>query len=191
MMGLPLSMHGRVATAAKSSARPGVIWLHFQECTGCSESLLRFGLMAGHKLEETDRVYIVDIIAAPGAPGACVRYCNEDFLLKRLPLKLSPHQIGIQEMLLVSSLRGRCPKELFLLGIIPCSVEPGTALSPLLQRRLPELASQLITELAASDHVMITSARVPRRQAPAIGPHPSHRLRDPLKSAHKGNNPSD
>ena len=68
------------------------------------------GLMAGHKLEEADRVYIVDVIAAPGEPGACVRYSKEDFLLKRIPLKLSPHQIGVQEMLLVSSLRGRCPE---------------------------------------------------------------------------------
>jgi len=108
------------------------------------------GLMAGHKLEEADRVYIVDVIAAPGDPGACVRYGKEDFLLKRIPLKLSPHQIGVQEMLLVSSLRGRCPEEVFLLGVIPLSVEPGTELTPLLQRRLPELASQLVAELGVN-----------------------------------------
>jgi hydrogenase maturation protease len=108
------------------------------------------GLMAGHKLEEADRVYIVDVVAAPGEPGACVRYCKDDFMLKRIPLKLSPHQVGIQETLLISSLRGCCPEEVFLLGIIPCSVEPGTELSPLLQRRLPEIASQLMAELGAT-----------------------------------------
>ena len=53
-------------------------------------------------------------------------------------------------MLLVSSLRGRCPEEVFLLGIIPCSVEPGTELTPLLQRRLPELARQLVAELGVN-----------------------------------------
>jgi len=41
MMGLPFSMHARVAEALESPAKPPVIWLHFQECTGCSESLLR------------------------------------------------------------------------------------------------------------------------------------------------------
>ena len=107
------------------------------------------GLMAGHKLEEADRVYIVDVVAAPGELGTCIRYSKEDFLLKRIPLKLSPHQIGIQEMLLVSSLRGRCPEEIYLLGIIPCSLEPGTELSPLLRQRLPELAAQLMSELSA------------------------------------------
>ena len=41
MMGLPFSMHTRVAEAVEKNGNPSVIWLHFQECTGCSESLLR------------------------------------------------------------------------------------------------------------------------------------------------------
>lgn len=42
MLGLPYGMVSKVAEAAeKSDNRPAVIWLHFQECTGCSESLLR------------------------------------------------------------------------------------------------------------------------------------------------------
>jgi hydrogenase maturation protease len=106
------------------------------------------GLMVGHKLEEADRVYIVDTIAAPGAPGTCIRYAKEDFLLERIPIKLSPHQVGVQEMLQVSMLRGRCPAEIYLLGVIPCSLEPGTELSSLLQQRLPEIAAQLVSELS-------------------------------------------
>lgn len=41
MMGLPFPMHRQIAEAAENPNRPPVIWLHFQECTGCSESLLR------------------------------------------------------------------------------------------------------------------------------------------------------
>ena len=42
MLGLPFGMVSKVAAAAKNADnRPAVIWLHFQECTGCSESLLR------------------------------------------------------------------------------------------------------------------------------------------------------
>ena len=41
MMGLPFGMHTRVAAAMEKNGNPTVIWLHFQECTGCSESLLR------------------------------------------------------------------------------------------------------------------------------------------------------
>ncbi|MDR0454334.1 MAG: hydrogenase small subunit [Deferribacteraceae bacterium] len=43
VMGLPAAMAPKVAEAAESDKRPPVIWLHFQECTGCSESILRSG----------------------------------------------------------------------------------------------------------------------------------------------------
>jgi hydrogenase small subunit len=42
LLGLPASMVPKLAQAAQDEdKRPAVIWLHFQECTGCSESLLR------------------------------------------------------------------------------------------------------------------------------------------------------
>ena len=40
-MGLPVSAGVRIAEAITSVKRPPVIWLSFQECTGCVESLLR------------------------------------------------------------------------------------------------------------------------------------------------------
>ena len=40
-LGLPAGAEAAVAKAVESAKRPSVIWLHFQECTGCSESLLR------------------------------------------------------------------------------------------------------------------------------------------------------
>jgi hydrogenase small subunit len=40
-MGLPLSMADLIAGTVANAKRPPVIWLHFQECTGCTESLLR------------------------------------------------------------------------------------------------------------------------------------------------------
>jgi hydrogenase small subunit len=40
-MGLPKGAAAQVAEAITSKARPSVIWLHHQECTGCTESFLR------------------------------------------------------------------------------------------------------------------------------------------------------
>ena len=40
-VGLPSSAAASFASAAQAARKPSVIWLHFQECTGCSESLLR------------------------------------------------------------------------------------------------------------------------------------------------------
>ncbi len=40
-MGLPKGAEAAIAQAIASPRRPPVIWLHFQECTGCTETLLR------------------------------------------------------------------------------------------------------------------------------------------------------
>lgn len=41
LMALPPSMVPRIASALENARRPAVIWLSFQECTGCTESLTR------------------------------------------------------------------------------------------------------------------------------------------------------
>ena len=55
-MGLSQVAGLRMAEAATTQARPSVIWLHGQECTGCTESLLR----AQHPTLET---LILDLIS--------------------------------------------------------------------------------------------------------------------------------
>jgi NiFe hydrogenase small subunit HydA len=40
-LGISEAMIPKLVEAATSAQRPPVIWLHFQECTGCTETLLR------------------------------------------------------------------------------------------------------------------------------------------------------
>lgn len=40
-LGLPAAEAAEIAKGAAKGLKPSVIWLHFQECTGCTESLLR------------------------------------------------------------------------------------------------------------------------------------------------------
>jgi len=40
-VGLPATVGQKWAEAAEAGLKPSVVWLHFQECTGCTESLLR------------------------------------------------------------------------------------------------------------------------------------------------------
>ena len=108
------------------------------------------GIMVTHKLEEAERVFVLDVVEAAGSPGDILRFTKEDIMLNRLPMKLSPHQIGIQEVLFLSELRGTCPKEVTIIGAIPQSLEPGAELTPLLEGRLKEVAWRLVYELTAS-----------------------------------------
>ena len=113
------------------------------------------GIMVTHMLEAADHVYLVDVIDAPGEPGDIYRYEKADFMLGRLPVKMSPHQIGIQEVLTLSDLRERCPEKVSLFGVIPRSYEAGVELSPLLAGKLPGLAELLLGELAAAGHLIL------------------------------------
>jgi hydrogenase small subunit len=40
-MALPITMGSRIATALENQPRPATIWLNFQDCTGCTESITR------------------------------------------------------------------------------------------------------------------------------------------------------
>ncbi len=105
------------------------------------------GIMAIHEIEEVDTVYIIDVVVSSEKPGTILRYDKEAFMLNKVPVKLSPHQAGVQEMLLVSEMRGRCPAEVVLMGIVPASTEPGSELSDVLRAKLPELAGIILSEL--------------------------------------------
>lgn len=109
------------------------------------------GIMVTHKFEEADKVFLVDIVDAPGNPGDIHRYTKEEIMLNRIPVKMSPHQIGIQEMLFISELRGACPADITFYGIVPASLDAGNKLSPPLQRGLGDIARLLVNELETTD----------------------------------------
>jgi len=116
------------------------------------------GIMVTHLLEEADRVFLVDVVDAPGEPGDVFRYEKEEFLLGKLPIKMSPHQIGIQEVLTLSEFRGRTPDQVSLFGLIPQSYDAGVELTPLLASKLPGLAELVVGELRAAGHQITATA---------------------------------
>jgi hydrogenase maturation protease len=108
------------------------------------------GIMVTHKLEEADRVYVLDVVDTAGNPGDLYRFDKDDIMLDRLPLKLSPHQIGIQEVLFLTEMRGTCPKEVSILGVIPGSLDAGCELTQPLRDKVSEVARLVVGELEAA-----------------------------------------
>ncbi|UFS70193.1 HyaD/HybD family hydrogenase maturation endopeptidase [Geomonas sp. RF6] len=107
------------------------------------------GIMVTHKLEEAERIYVLDVVDAAGEPGKLYRFEKEEIMLDRLPLKMSPHQIGIQEVLFLTEMRGTCPERVSLIGVIPGSLEAGCELTPPLQGRVAQVAEMVADELRA------------------------------------------
>ena len=102
------------------------------------------GIFLSPEIDYLDKLLIVDVVKAKGEPGEVKIYEKEDFFIDRLPLKLSPHQLGLQEVLLLNEIKGTCPEDVKLIGIIPKSIETGTGLTPELEEKLPEVEEKVL-----------------------------------------------
>ncbi|SBT03794.1 maturation element for hydrogenase 2 [Candidatus Accumulibacter aalborgensis] len=98
-------------------------------------------------LEDLDALIMVDAIRAGKAPGTLIRLTAE-----AVPVffrtKLSPHQIGLCDVLATLELIGKAPKYTAILGMQPESLTLGMELSPTAEAGMPQLLSMVVDELA-------------------------------------------
>ncbi|GIW02257.1 HyaD/HybD family hydrogenase maturation endopeptidase [Roseiflexus sp.] len=97
-------------------------------------------------LEGIADLLILDAINAGHPPGAIVRLENEQ-IPQILALKMSMHQVGLQELLAVMALRGHTPSRIVLLGMEPLLIEPGLDLSDPVLANLDRLVEAVAAEL--------------------------------------------
>ncbi|WP_298438841.1 HyaD/HybD family hydrogenase maturation endopeptidase [Geobacter sp.] len=99
------------------------------------------------RLEGVERLLIVDAVETGKAPGTVMRLEGEEIPLA-FRTKLSPHQMGLQDLLAVAELQGNLPAEMVLWGVQPASIEPGMELSPAVAERVEYLVDRVQAELA-------------------------------------------
>jgi len=105
------------------------------------------GLDLLHYLEGKDRLVIVDAMETGGPPGTIVRLTGDEIPVA-FETKLSPHQMGLKDLLAVSRLQGTAPSEMVLFGVQPQCLELGMELSPAVEAGLAPLAEMVLRELA-------------------------------------------
>jgi hydrogenase maturation protease len=102
-------------------------------------------------LELCERAILVDAVLADAPPGSLVRIEGDDVPLAAAR-RLSPHQIGVADLLAGALLTGRSPIELVLLGVVPERIELGVGLSPAVEASLPALAESVLAECGRLGH---------------------------------------
>jgi hydrogenase maturation protease len=98
-------------------------------------------------LEGVDRLLVVDAVETGEVPGTTVRMTGDDIPLA-LSTKVSPHQMGLKDLLLVAELQGYAPKEMVLWGVQPGSIEMDIQLSPEVAWAVEILKKKVLDELA-------------------------------------------
>jgi hydrogenase maturation protease len=99
-------------------------------------------------LEDAATAILVDAIRADGQPGDFVRLDGEE-VGPAVATRLSPHQIGVSDLLDGARWRDRYPKRVILLGLVPASMELSVELSPRVRQALPGLVERVVEEARA------------------------------------------
>ena len=97
-------------------------------------------------LSNADHLIIIDAVRSGRAPAAIVRLADEQVPVF-FKTKLSPHQIGLSDVLATLAFIGEQPGGVTVIGVEPVSLETGMALSSQVEARLPELMDLVVTEL--------------------------------------------
>lgn len=98
-------------------------------------------------LEGVAKLLLVDAVETGAAAGTVVRLCGEEIPLT-MKTKLSPHQAGLQDLLLLAELQGHLPGEMVLLGASPGEIGLGMELSPPVASCLDPLVAMALEQLA-------------------------------------------
>jgi len=99
-------------------------------------------------LSHLDFLLVVDAIAAGQPPATLVRLAGDEVpvFFRR---NLSPHGIGLSDVLASLEFMGAEPKETVILGVQPVSLELSTDLTPAIAACVPKLLAQVVDELSA------------------------------------------
>jgi hydrogenase maturation protease len=110
-------------------------------------------------IEDSDRIVLVDAIAAGAKPGDVVVLERE-----RLPIyltrKLSPHQIDMRDVLATAEWRGKLPAETVAIGVQPLSVEMRIGLSQEADDAVDAVVCAVVARLETWGHECVRREQV-------------------------------
>jgi hydrogenase maturation protease len=96
-------------------------------------------------VQNADAVILVDAVRADALPGTIVRLDGED-VGPAVATRLSPHQVGVADLLDGARWLEQYPQRVVLLGIVPASMELAVGLSPFVRPSLDALVDLVADE---------------------------------------------
>ena len=94
--------------------------------------------------EERSHILIIDAVKTGNKPGTIVRIDDPPAFLQK---KISPHQIGLSDVLAIAAITDNLPRNTTLFGIEPKRLSTGLDLSTEIARNLSRLVEMVVSEL--------------------------------------------
>lgn len=108
------------------------------------------GLLLLPHLADARRAILVDAIDTGAAPGVLTRLEGEEWV-DAFSIRMTPHEVALEDLLGAARLAGAWPQELVLLGLQPSSIALGTELTAPVAAALDELTDAIAAELCGRD----------------------------------------
>jgi hydrogenase maturation protease len=98
-------------------------------------------------IQDHDNLIIIDCMTYDQPPGTVYRVENED-VPSVFRTRISPHQLGLSDLLAAAMLTDRTPKNLVLFGVEPESVDIGLELTETVEKSLAKLIQAVVEEVS-------------------------------------------
>lgn len=108
-------------------------------------------------VERAERVILIDAVTDDAPPGSPVRI-DGDEVAPAVYARLSPHQVGVADLLGGAAFLGRYPVEVVIVGVVPASTDLGFERTPAVAASLPGLVARVVAELTAHGYPPIPIA---------------------------------
>ncbi|MBL5906370.1 HyaD/HybD family hydrogenase maturation endopeptidase [Serratia fonticola] len=107
------------------------------------------GMELMEMMADRDHLIVADAVLTGAAPGSVAVLYDEEIpaLFTR---KVSPHQLGLSDVLMALRLTDEFPRRLTLVGVVPASLEPGIGLSAVVSQAIEPALAQVLLALQES-----------------------------------------
>jgi hydrogenase maturation protease len=96
--------------------------------------------------ENRSHILIIDAVKTGNKPGTIVRIDDPPAFFQK---KVSPHQIGLADVMGIAVITDNMPQHIALFGIEPKELSTGLELSPEVAKNLRQLVNMVVDELKA------------------------------------------
>ncbi len=105
------------------------------------------GIYMSPFLEECDPVIVIDVVDIDAEPGSMHYYDVNDVKLGNIQTKMSPHQLGLLEILEICKLRDAAPENVEFYCVVPKDLDTSLELSAEVAPRVKEIADKILVRL--------------------------------------------
>jgi len=112
------------------------------------------GIYMAPFLEECDPILVIDVVALEAAPGSVHCFNSTDIGAGTILSKMSPHQLGLLEMLEICKLRDCNPETVEFFCVVPADLQTSMNLSPQVAPRVKEIAERIVNWLRQAGHTI-------------------------------------